>query len=457
MSLVRSNLKYIFVFVFTLFVMVFFGMYTNSWDAIWNYGFSYSMAKGELPYLDFTMIIPPFYNFIMSLGLIFISHNNIVFLIEQAILITVNFYFLYKMYDNRAWMLLPIMCFPIFVSFSPTYNYFLFFLTTIVLYLEEKKKSDYLIGFFLGLTLLTKYTVGIFLLFPSIIYYFKNKKKILKRFVGLTIPCIIFFIYLLITHSLYSFLDLCVFGLFDFASKNTVIHIVYFPLSLILFFVSLFVLTRNRKKILNWYVVFSFFIMIPNFSIYHFFVYVLFFSLLIISGKSILSGKYIRNISLLLSFLIIGLNIIFYINWNQMELGLERYHNINNFNYFVNSKGSKNSVMLANGVYKKYRAKGNTFFISNCGDIWMKIINEERTNYFTILNRGNYGYNGTKKMIKRIKKMNDVYFIVNMNDYKYSKDFSNSLTQFDSEIVEYIIKSSNFIESVNEYNVYYKQ
>ena len=279
MSLVRSNLKYIFVFVFTLFVMVFFGMYTNSWDAIWNYGFSYSMAKGELPYLDFTMIIPPFYNFIMSLGLIFISHNNIVFLIEQAILITVNFYFLYKMYDNRAWMLLPIMCFPIFVSFSPTYNYFLFFLTTIVLYLEEKKKSDYLIGFFLGLTLLTKYTVGIFLLFPSIIYYFKNKKKILKRFVGLTIPCIIFFIYLLITHSLYSFLDLCVFGLFDFASKNTVIHIVYFPLSLILFFVSLFVLTRNRKKILNWYVVFSFFIMIPNFSIYHFFVYVLFFYL----------------------------------------------------------------------------------------------------------------------------------------------------------------------------------
>ena len=82
-KVLQGSLKYIFVFSLALFALVFFSLYTNNWDSIWNYGFSYSIAKGQIPYRDFTMIIPPFYNYLMSIGLIIFSHDNIVMLIEQ--------------------------------------------------------------------------------------------------------------------------------------------------------------------------------------------------------------------------------------------------------------------------------------------------------------------------------------------------------------------------------------
>ncbi|MBQ2639356.1 MAG: hypothetical protein IJF92_01130, partial [Bacilli bacterium] len=189
MKIFKASFKYIFIFTFTLFVLVVFGIYANNWDSLWNYGFSYSIAKGQIPYNDFTMIVQPLYNYIMSIGLILVSHNNIVFLLEQAILVSINFYFLYKVFDYKVWLIIVVMCFPMFIAFSPTYNYFIFFLFTIVLYLEHKNKNDYLIGFILGLIILTKAVVGIFFVIPTSIYYFNDKKKIFKRFIGLIIPC----------------------------------------------------------------------------------------------------------------------------------------------------------------------------------------------------------------------------------------------------------------------------
>ena len=70
--------------------------------------------------------------------------------------------------------------------------------------------SHYLIGFLLGITILTKHTVGLCLLFPSL-YYFKEKKVLLKRVVGCLIPILVFVIYLITTNSFSSFINLCIF------------------------------------------------------------------------------------------------------------------------------------------------------------------------------------------------------------------------------------------------------
>lgn len=43
----------------------------------------------------------------------------------------------------------------------------------------------------------------------------------MKRLVGIIIPCFVFLIYLIYNNALYLFFDLCFFGLFDFAQKNT--------------------------------------------------------------------------------------------------------------------------------------------------------------------------------------------------------------------------------------------
>ena len=166
---IRENIKYVFVFLVALVALTFFSN-LNCYDAAWNYGFSYAFSKGEIPFKDFNMITPGLYNFVMSLGL-HISHNNLMFLIEQSLLITLTFSIVYKMYGKKSFLFLFFMAFPSFFAFTPTYNFFLMFLIILLIYLEKEEKSDYLIGVVLALCILTKHTVGVFLIIPSFIFY----------------------------------------------------------------------------------------------------------------------------------------------------------------------------------------------------------------------------------------------------------------------------------------------
>ena len=422
----NTYLKYVFIFAFSLFVLTIFSTYANTWDALWSYEFSYSIVKGEIPYIDFVMIIPPFYNYLMAIGLL-ISHNNFVFLIEQAFLITFCFYFLFKIFDYKAWLMLALMCFPWFCSFSATYNFFLYFLFLLLFYLEENQKSDYLIGFIIGLMLLTKHTVGFFFLFPSIIIYRKNWKKNLSRMIGFFIPCIMFLIYLLICGNFFQFLDLCVLGLVDFANKNTYFSLLYFIPSIAFFALSVLILFRNPKNILCWYVLFAFSIMFPNFSEYHFFVYILFIGVLFlfVLKDKIIPKHFVLTITFSIVFLTVIFQLIQFVDFKNKSLMITEFKDVSNFNLYFGSKNAKKELEYANNLYTRYKKKGNTYFLSREGDLWLKIIHEEKTNYFTILNKGNYGYDGTNKMKNKIDQMNNVFFIVDNSAYLLSKNESN--------------------------------
>lgn len=447
MKFIKDNFKYIFIFCFSLAVLVFLGYFINSVDSIWNYGFSYSISKGQIPYKDFTMIIPPFFNFIMAIGLVLFSHNNIVFLIEQSLLITITFYFLYKMYNGKAWLFLLFMCFPIFLSFSPTYNYFIFFLAVILLYLEKNNKNDYVIGLFLGFMLLTKHTVAVFFILSSILFYFKDKNKLFKRLIGLVIPCVIFLLYLLITDSISQFIDLCFFGLFDFGAKNTLIFTKYFFVTLIIFIIMIIFYLKNRNNICYLYLLVSISIMFPLFTAYHFYIYLLFFCLLLLEIDIKIPSRYIKIFSLGLCFVLIFIYSFSVFNND----GIERFSDVKNFNYYYALEGSYDNYKFLDNLYKEYSSKSRTILLSH-NSSFINISNEYDNDYFTILNRGNYGYNGTKRMINKVKKMKNTYFIVDMIDYKYEKKDTN---QFDYEIVDYIIRNSKLVYSSKYYMVYF--
>ena len=88
----------------------------------------------------------------------------------------------------------------------------------------------------------------------------------------------------------------------------------------------------------------------------------------------------------------------------------------------------------------------------------LKIANEDDFTYFTVLNKGNYGYNGTKKLIKKISKMNDYYCMIFMDDYyivKKNKSFNYDKSQFDYEVVDYIMAQGEKVEESNGYFIYY--
>ena len=452
---IKNNKKLVlyslFVFIFSFGVLLLLGSYVNTWDAIWNYGFSYSIAKGQIPYRDFTMIIPPLYNFIMSIGLVLFSHDNIVFLIEQSLLVTATFCLIYKMYSERAWIFIVAMSFPAFLNFAPSYNFFLFFLTVLLLYLEKFKKNDYIIGVVLGCFLLTKYTTGFFLILPSIFMCFKDKNKLFKRLLGLLIPCLIFLLYLIITNSLYQFVDLCFLGLFDFAKSNSVVFSFKFLILLCMFLYSAFLLLKEKNNLVYWLVVLAFIIVFPNVSFSHLCTYLLFFSLLFISKNDKVSDQYFRNLSLV----VVAICFLFvFVSFVKEESSTFVTYDLNNFKFYLSDYERKKNLKDANNLYSTYRKKGNTYFISS-SFVWLQIIQEEKTNYFTILHYGNYGYNGTAKMIKKVKNMNDVYFIVDVA-YRHQEE-SSKMSQFDIELVDYIIEHSRKIDSVYGYDIYYKK
>ncbi len=441
LKFLKDNIKYFVVFSLALFSLVFFA-HLNSYESIWNYGFSYAFAIGEIPYVDFNMITPGFYNFVMSLGL-HLSHNNLVFLIEQSILITLTFLIVYKMYGKKAWVFLFFMSLLGFFAFCPTYNFFLMFLTILIIYLEKEKKSDYLIGFLLGLCILTKHTVGVFLVIPSFIFYFKDKNRLFKRFIGCLIPCVIFVIYLLLIGAFKEFFDLCILGLFDFASKNSEMIIEYVVFSIILLALTIVYIIFNKKDMLGYYILSYFSVMIPIFSYYHFSLYLAICSLMLLSILKLPDG-YLEILGISFTTIVF----LFYIILNMHG----EFLSVHNFNYVHTLAGNKNVFEYLNKLYLKYSKQLNTNVLSS-KSVWIKVSNEEKLNYFTIINRGNFGYNGTTKMIDRVNNESPVYYIIDMAEYERAKKYSG---QFDVELCDYIINNGELIEKTKNYEVYLK-
>ena len=87
-------LKYVLIFIyFFLCFEIFFQGITV--DFVYNYGFSYSLIRGELPYVDFNMIIPPLGPFLYAIPLKIFGIHYIVFNLFQSFLATIFFYYLF--------------------------------------------------------------------------------------------------------------------------------------------------------------------------------------------------------------------------------------------------------------------------------------------------------------------------------------------------------------------------
>ena len=446
MEKLLSKIKYIFIFFFSFTVMSIFMTYVDE-DVLWNYGFSYAISSGQIPYLDFNMILPPFYSMVMSMGMVF-SKNILIFYIENSLIITVMFYFLFKMYKEKAWLFLLFLVFPIPAVVYPTYNLLLIFLLVVIFYLEKNNGNDYLIGLLFGIMVFTKQTVGVAVLLVGLIYYLKKEpKKVVKRLVGFLIPCILFLIYFIATGSLYEFFNHCLFGLFDFTEANAKVNSI-FIFSLVMLGIVIVMLFRDRKNIYNWYILAFYIIVVPLFDIDHI-AYFLFSLLLVLLNRDFNFNKRIVKYYLFFTCFYVGT----FFSVSMLD-GFVYPNHYDNFNFRVlYNANNENNVRdeMIEFVNNNKDSQRIVFFGSDA--YFYKITCGMDIDHFDLLNKGNHGYKGKEKVKRMIDELESDTIMVIDSIGNASKDSS----QFMEDVADYAIQQGEKVDDIYGYSIYKKK
>jgi len=235
-----------------------------------------------------------------------------------------------------------------------------------------------LIGFIIGLSILTKHTVGVFFLLPSFFYYYKEWKKIGKRIIGIMIPCMIFLIYLLVTKSFSQFLDLCVFGLFDFGSKNHGKFSLFFVLLFFLcigYFIFSFI---KERKISTVYLFLTILFLIPIFDPYHLSYFV--FATMILFFSHISFPRTWRFLFSFLCLFLIGI-------WTYIAFHFQDYRFVSYPRYplrFLSSTMIRQYSYVED--FQKNSDKDVILFLLGTENYFYKITHSEKITYFDLPN-----------------------------------------------------------------------
>ena len=434
--------KNIIIFVILFFSFLFLNLFVNQLqnDEIWNYGFTHNIYSGLVPYKDFNMVITPFFPFVMSLVFHVFGSNLLVFHIENCIILVVLSYLMYQLIGEKVFLIgILTLIFSNSITF-PSYNLFLLFLFVLLIYLEKKKSNDYFIGFLIGISVLTKQSIGVFFILPSF-YYFRDKKKLGKRFVGFLVPCVCFLLFLLINHNFNEFLDLCFFGLFDFGSKNTPSFNFGYIALFLYFLVCGYFIFKDKKNIYNYYALAFSTMMIPLVDVHHSMLAYIGL-ILVILMKYDFSLKVNLKLIYIVCFVLISIISIYKYNEGYPMI----YPNdIKHFEYrFIHS----DSLDFTHQVLDYMDShKGRDFVFMTSGAYYYRLITDTPITYLDLTNNGNYGYQGSEKIIKDIKKHHDAIFFV------FEEELGN-YCQSDKPSMQYVIDHGNKIGQIMIYTIY---
>lgn len=436
----KKVIKYVFVFICSL---VFLNFIPFDLDEIWNYGFMHSMYSGLVPYRDFNMVVTPFFPLLFSLPFRIFGSNLLVVNVCQSLLIVLTYVLLEKLIGDKANILLLLMFFNYDMMYA-SYNYFIFFLFLSLLYLEKNKSNDYVIGIVIGLAVLTKQSVGGLLAIVSLYYVFKEKdfKKLIKRVIGAMLPVGLFLIYLAVTGAFADFVNLCILGLFDFGTNNYVGVRALVLGYILLIGVVIYFIVKRRNSIDKYYVLAFSTIAVPMFDYFHIKFFVL--ALLILVLEKINIKKI--NLNLLLYGSMIG---IVFINLIVSVDGDMVYPNsIKHFEYrYISSKHIKETQLVSEKL-KDYSDKELLLLFEQ--SYYYKISNDFPINHFDLINTGNWGYKGSEKLLKELKKKKDAVFVINRLSYEGTR-------QTDKTALNYVLKNCKKIDEIYGFEFYIRK
>ncbi len=411
-------------------------------DEIWNYGFSYNIANGLVPYRDFNMIITPLYSFIGSIFIIVFGHHLWSIHILNSIMIVFMLWLIYRKIGKKVLLFVPVLL----LYCYPGYNLFSVFLIIILLYIceEDFKYYDFIMGLLCGLLFLTKQTIGICMFVPMIYY---SKRKI-KSIISFLCSILIFIIYLVWNNAFYQFIDYCFLGMFDFGNHNKVL--LFLPIEI---FICVFLGIRLLKsKFLDkrvFYLLMFQIVTVPIMDDYHFMIGFMPVYLYILDH--ICMKDYRFKYYVIIAFFSFGF-------WNYMANGYSNiylYQDKKSYLYgrYIPEYIEKNITDISEYM-ESIKDDFDYVFLLTQNSYMVKLNTSYSINKFDLINNGNMGYRGSEKYIQELKdqcERKKCLFMI----YKYEIDVDNpkgNQTNFD--ILNYVSTSYDMIQEVSNFILY---
>lgn len=229
----KSVIPLLITIVFTVYKVM--SSFVGDIDELWNYNMSRGIVMGYLPYRDYSMVQTPLFAFFnaifLSVSKTLLAYRISCSLILLAVMLLV--FYLVRSVTNDLYAL-PVAMLSIVFADIVSYNtvFFIFTLLSYILLMkQESRKRDLLLGSIAALAALSRQTSGTLLLLIMMILLItpvcgkktskEKAESIFSYLLGIAVPCTVFLIYLIVTHSFFDFWDHCLFSLFSFGSGNS--------------------------------------------------------------------------------------------------------------------------------------------------------------------------------------------------------------------------------------------
>ena len=288
-------------------------------------------------------------------------------------------------------------------------------------------------------------------------------KSILKSALVAISICSVFVLYELLSNNLENFISLCILGLKDFKqnialSNITITYLITFIITIV---ISVLVIKNIKDekiklniKIMLTFATGSLVLVYPIFNEYHASLAIIASELLIMYAlyeilKDLFDGDSIQKIINLVATILI--TVLMIINVSEII----RYANARERNGIF--KGAifedelkENVKNVDNYLIEKQKEGKNIVVVSIYAMFYTLDLNIDNY-YFDMPLRGNFGKDGTSKMIEKLKNLdNNTIILIDNDETKYT------IYQFQEELKEYVKQNCKYIEQIENFDVYLK-
>lgn len=288
-------------------------------------------------------------------------------------------------------------------------------------------------------------------------------KLILKSALVAISICSVFVLYELLSNNLENFISLCILGLKDFKqnialSNLTITYLITFIITIV---ISVLVIKNIKDekiklniKIMLTFATGSLVLVYPIFNQYHASLAIIASELLIMYAlyeilKDLFDGESIQKIINLVATILI--TVLMIINVSEIIRYANARERSGIFKGAIFEDELKENVKnVDNYLIEKQKEGKNIVVVSIYAMFYTLDLNIDNY-YFDMPLRGNFGKDGTSKMIEKLKNLdNNTIILIDNDETKYT------IYQFQEELKEYVKQNCKYIEQIENFDVYLK-